>query len=170
MALRGRNCDFFYGVEGKVLTRNRFYKVYLTKNELHLAWIAGQVFNEAAADTLAASGQFFAPLLMCYFRRLLRKRDSREDHYDSMDVTSDALLAADARNGRYHTQTLGHVVLVKHEGAGASTYVGQETLGYIEIMDMNGRKRRLYLPADQTIEDIERSLRFHVSCVKVQDN
>ncbi|GMU92515.1 MAG: hypothetical protein AMXMBFR4_15730 [Candidatus Hydrogenedentota bacterium] len=144
--------------------------MYLTKNELHLARVAGQVFNETAAETLAASVQLFAPSLMCCFRRPLRKRDLREDHYDSMDVTSDALLAADRGNVRYSTRTLGHLLLMKREGAGASTNVGRQTLGHAAIMDMNGRQRRLYLPADQPIHEIERSLRAHISCVQVRDN
>ncbi|GMW02281.1 MAG: hypothetical protein AMXMBFR84_34170 [Candidatus Hydrogenedentota bacterium] len=151
--MKGRDLKWFYGVEGRQFTPNRFYKVYLSKESMMLARLAGQIFDSESASTLAAQGQIFAPLLFLYFNRLVRRRTENELKYDDMDLMSDRFLAEDSRNLRIPYRNLINVQMVPKRNAGAKLWAGHSTQGYLDITDMHGKRRRLYLtePIDPSL-------------------
>lgn len=84
--------DFtFCALQPKLIERDRFYKVYVTREALLGAWIAGHLWSWSAAVKQVL---IFAPL--AYWP--LRMRHNREAVYDRLISDPSEFLARDRRN------------------------------------------------------------------------
>ncbi|HJT36230.1 MAG TPA: hypothetical protein VJ783_29685 [Pirellulales bacterium] len=84
--------DFtFYALQPKWIERDRFYKVYVTREAVLGAWLAGQLWSWSASLKQLL---MFAPL--AYWP--LRWRDKREATYDRLIGNPKEFLARDRRN------------------------------------------------------------------------
>ncbi len=154
--MNGGECDSFCGIQARAFSR--YYKVYLTKNQANLAWLAGEVYDDYSARLIASSGQIFMPLLLLYFRRLQKRRLEREQFYDCMDVASEEFLKSDRRNLRFTTRNLATIELLKRRGA-SKIKAGRPTSGVVTFTDSRGAKLKLILTDQQDLSQIEQSLR-----------
>ena len=164
----GSECEHFYGIEPKMFTLNRFYKAYLCRNQVNLAWLAGQVHDEKSAQSLARSGQLFSPLLIMYFRRFIKRRLEREQFYDSFEVTSGQFLAEERRNRTINVRDLAKVVLRPRKNAGV-IMAGQSTSGIVTFIDCRGKQLKLILVGDQDVARLEQNLRACFGSIDVSD-
>lgn len=81
----------FYALQPKWIERDRFYKVYVTREAVFGAWLAGQLWSWSASFKQLL---MFAPL--AYWP--LRWRDKREAAYDRLIGDPKEFLARDRRN------------------------------------------------------------------------
>lgn len=81
----------FYALQPKWIERDRFYKVYVTREALLGAWLAGQLWSWSASfkQLLILSPLAYWPL---------RMRDKREAVYDRLAGDPSEFLARDRRN------------------------------------------------------------------------
>ena len=89
----------FFALEPRWLGRDRFYKIYVTDQDIRGALIGRQVYDEESAHRqMIAPAQIFAPLMKLWADRIVRAVRLRETEYDSMVPFSDIFLRQDRLN------------------------------------------------------------------------
>jgi hypothetical protein len=147
---------WFYGLQPRWFTWDRLYKVYLLKECIVGAYLAGQVYDELSGEIQLVRPAFIlAPLMSMWVRRIVRKRAAREEHYDSLAPDSEEFLAADSRNFRIQADEVERATVSR---ARALWTWGASNSGSIRIMLRSGEQRRFILVNDQDVARIEEAL------------
>lgn len=127
----------FRGLQPKFTTRDRLYSVYVTKEGIFGGYVAGQLYDSAAAQ--AQLHQAF-PLLRPFIHHCLKARRKREQFYRSLDLGSQAVLDADRRN---FVITPRQIVSMRLERGWS--FWAQQSTGTLTIELSTGRRLKLIL-------------------------
>ncbi len=88
----------FYGLQPRMWTLDRFFKVYVRESELWGALLGKQIYDEASGTQLVAAATVLAPLARLWVNRLIRRRHDREARYDQLDLWPVEFLDRDKDN------------------------------------------------------------------------
>ena len=95
----GASVCTFYGLQPRMFTPDRFYKMYALRDSVCGAFLARQIYDETSAQTqLIVPSSLFAPLAAIWAKRILRKLHEREARYVDIEPGSSAFYREDARN------------------------------------------------------------------------
>ncbi|MGD8453373.1 MAG: hypothetical protein PVJ57_16295 [Phycisphaerae bacterium] len=91
----------FYALQPNTLTSDRLYRIFITRQAICGAWVAGQFHSrESAQQVLVVTLGLLSFLARPLVNRWLRKREEREQFYDALDPDGAEFLEADKRNFR----------------------------------------------------------------------
>ncbi|MBX7258897.1 MAG: hypothetical protein K1Y02_21215 [Candidatus Hydrogenedentes bacterium] len=167
--MKGRELKSFCGIEVNWFVSNRFYKVYLARDVMLWARLAGYVFDEESAKNSAQTAHFVEPYVLMYFRRLVRRREANELKYDEMDLATDRFLAEDSKNIRMPFRDLTKVEFVTKGHVGNYAWAGHSTQGYLNVTDMHGKRRRLYVTDAGEPRETEAMLREFIPSLEYRE-
>lgn len=142
---------FFFGLETHWFTRDRLYMVFVTREALCGAYVAGQVYDETVARLIL---QGIYPFLRGWVRRVLEQRASREQQYKSIDPLSGEFLNKDRRNFCLLGQQILDVV-VKRKRSLLVAY----SVGTVRLTLASGETKKLVLLAGQDPDRVAEMLR-----------
>lgn len=137
---------FFHGLQPRWTRFDRLYRVYVSKQSLAGAYIAGQIQDE---DTAVIMFQHFTPLLYPWIQRILDRRRERESLYDSIDPFSTRFLELDPRNFRIAREDVVRSRFNRNRSIWTPLNSG---VVMIELID--GRVRRFILVGEQATDDV----------------
>ncbi|HMP02274.1 MAG TPA: hypothetical protein PKD86_18730 [Gemmatales bacterium] len=147
---------FFYGIEPRWWTADRFYKVFVLPQAICAARVAGQFGDESSARAqLVLSGGLLGLLFAPLVRRFAAQRAEREAFYDTLTPGSPDFLQADDLNFVLERTDVRKVVVDANRtwwtGAAANS-------GRIDFVLLDGSRRRLILAGEQDTAAIARLL------------
>jgi len=145
------NTDFFYGLEPHWLTRDRLYMVFVAREALCGAWIAGQLYSDTAARLQLQQTYLF---LRGWVRRLVARRAVRKQEYLGMDPLSGAFLARDRRNFCIFSKQILDVAVSRRPSLWAANSVGT-----VRVTLATGEIRKFVLIEGQDADDVAEILR-----------
>lgn len=96
------NYPSFYALYGRWTGGDWFYKIYVTKDSICGAVVAGQFSDAASANTqLVAPAGCLSLFMLPWANKAVQQRQMSEERYDQMDPESAEFLAADKRNFQF---------------------------------------------------------------------
>ncbi|MBU0640534.1 MAG: hypothetical protein KKB50_16855 [Planctomycetes bacterium] len=146
---------FFYALQPKTWTWDRFYKIFVTERAVCGAWIAGQFYDreseESAGMMFTASlgplGFLLGPLINRWVKRATSQRHEHEGRYETIDPDGPDFLTADKRNFRLPRLDIASVAI---KPGGTLTRMHAMRKGArLEITEVRGTKRRFILVGDE---------------------
>jgi hypothetical protein len=117
-----------------MLSPDRFYKIFVSKNALYGVKIAGQIFDEQSADSQIPFLIYI--LLRPWIKGLIKKRYDNEELYRDIDLSNKKFLEMDKHNFMYDTHSVYEIKLNNKKSL--HTY-GQNN-GILEIHMRDGKK------------------------------
>jgi hypothetical protein len=156
---------FFYALQPKELTADRFYKIFVTERAICGAWVAGQYYDEQSAQgQLMATGGLLGLLLSPFIKRWIRQRHEREQRYEAIDPDGPDFLTADRRNFRLARLDIAGVVIKPKAKISMHHWAAGNRL---EINMADGTKMRFILVGDQEAEQVRALLARIVPSVEI---
>jgi hypothetical protein len=148
----------FFALQPSWLRRDRFYKIYVTEQNLRGALIGRQVYDEdSARRQLIAPAQIFAPLMKLWADRILRTVRQRESDYDSTVLSSDIFLRNDPLNFLITRREISEVRFDAKKRA----WTGYSKIaGTLRLRLHDNSKRVWIITGEQDIDAITTSLGF----------
>jgi hypothetical protein len=144
----------FYGLQGRWTGFDRLFKLFVTRDGIAGAYVAGQVYDEASgAAQLVNPARVAGPLMAMWVRRLIRKRAERELMYDAIQPGSAEFMAADSRNFLLNKSDIEQAVLKSKRSLWASVNCGTVTFQL-----WSGKRLKFVLAGEQDLTQIERTL------------
>jgi hypothetical protein len=133
--------DYFFGLEPNWFTRDRLFMVFVTRDALSGAYVAGQFYDEGVARLQL---QQLAPLLGWWVRRLVAQRKLREQEYAAINPLSGDFLNKDRRNFCIFSKQLLDVTVRRKPSLWAPNSVGT-----VRVTLATGEIKKLILIAGQ---------------------
>lgn len=157
---------YFYAIEPKTFSPDRFYKVFVTDIGFYGAYLAGQIHSRAVARLVVSSAHVLGLFLWPYLEYVLKKREEREARYDSMDVEGPEFLAMDRRN--FHIPVMEIRQAVLHT---KPRYWGGRipNSGRLELTFWNKPPRHFILNGDQDADSIRDMIARRVPQLEVRE-
>ncbi len=141
----------FYALQPRWLGSDRYFKIYVTEQELRGGLIGGQFYDEDAAYRMVQSAQIFAPLVQRWADRSLRQLRQRELEYDQMDLASAEFLQRDRRNFRL---AKADIVEVRADRKKRVWTGHSDIAGTLRLRLRDGSKREWIIVGEQNLEGI----------------
>ena len=148
----------FFALQPRWLGRDRFYKIYVTDQDLRGALIGRQVYDgDSARRQVIAPAQIFAPLMKVWADRILRRVHVREADYDSMVLSSDIFLRRDRLNFLIGRREISDVKSDRKK----RLWTGYSKIaGTLRLQLRDHSEREWIITGDQDIDAIATSLGF----------
>jgi hypothetical protein len=137
---------YFYGLLPRWLGGDRLYRVYVGKEFIVGAYIAGQLYDQQSA---AIQLQHLLLVLAPLVRRLLSRRAEREARYDTLDPFEPTLVDYDRRNFRISKSDIARTKLRRNRSLWTTCNVGA-----VEIELLDRTNRRFILVGEQDQDEI----------------
>ncbi len=156
---------FFYALQPKELTTDRFYKVFVTERAICGAWVAGQYYDrQSAQGQLVATTGLLGLLLSPLIKRWIRQRQEREQHYETIDPDGPDFLTADKRNFRLARLDIAGALIKPKPKMSMRPWAKGNRL---EINMADGTKMQFILVGDQDAEHVRALLARIVPSVEI---
>lgn len=143
--------SYFYALQPRWLSTDRLFMLFVTREALYGAYVAGQIHDDNSAR---AQLQQLYPLLRFWVNRILARRAERERHFLTIDPRSGEFLSADKRNFCIFSSQVVHVTVNCKRSLWAARNVGT-----VKIVLATGQVLRFILVRGQDPEAISRMLR-----------
>jgi hypothetical protein len=145
----------FFALEPRWLGRDRFYKIYLTDHDLRGALIGRQVYDKRSAHCqLIAPAQIFAPLMMLWADRILKKVHQREQSYDGMVLSSHDFTKENRLNFLIYRHDILGVCIDRKK----RMWTSYSNAGTLRLETRDHSEREWIIVGDQDIDAIAASL------------
>ena len=151
------NPHAFYALEPRWLTRDFFYKIYVTERDLRGVLLGRQVYDENSAfRQMIGPAQIFAPLMRRWADRILENICRREEYYDGIVLVSDAFLEHDPRN----FQIFKADILSLRANSKKRLWTGFSKIGGTLWLQTSDRSREWIIVGDQDLNSIATCLGY----------
>jgi hypothetical protein len=145
----------FYALAPRWLGSDRYYKIYVTDQDLRGVWLGGEVYDEDAAERFKLAAQMFSPLMKLWTDRQLRQVRQRELEYDRLDLSSDDFLAKDRRNFLIAKADIEEASLDRKKWSRAGYHAAA---GNVRLRLRDRTTRQWIIVGDQPLEPIAAAL------------
>lgn len=155
---------YFYGLEPRWFGANRLYKIFVTRDVLFGAYVAGQFYDNATAAVQLHALLIF---LRSWVGRLLKLRAVREARYNEIDLAGPEFLAEDARNFRFERTRVLNITVNRRR----CWFWALDSVGDLVVEFCTGERRRFVLVESQDIDAIGEMLRsFHPEAATIGES
>lgn len=147
---------FVYGLQPRWFGNDRLFKVFVLPDAVCGACVAGQLHDEQSAHMqLVAPAGCLGFLFLPIVRRAVRRRQEREEFYDTITPGSDEFVDADGRNFVIRRGEATQISVTSRQSLWTA---GARNSGKLEIVLTGGRKRRFVLVGNQDADQVEELL------------
>ena len=148
------NYPHFYVLQPRWSGADRFYKIFVTKDLLCGAKLAGQFYDKGSAyRQLVYPAQIFAPLMAIWANRLVKMREETERTYENIGPTTSLFMSQDKHNFQIALMQIENIVFITRR-----TLWSPDNFGKMEVY-LRGEKKMTFLLIGNDAEQVETLLK-----------